>query len=186
LACAERVKLATGHRIWQRWLAAAGPWQNFLVCPALLSPELEALPTIRPRTHPHAAPFARAIQPLLEPGDTLCVLDLEPSLGVQIAARLAAHAHPVLILPRWPYPEALLPSEELVASLCAGARLLPPPRRLTSVVLVLDAERSQPMPDRASSDPRADNRHALPVFDLPNLATLRTRGIQRVHRVRAA
>jgi hypothetical protein len=122
----------------------------------------------------------------LEPGGALCVLDLEPMLGVQLAARLADVAHPVLVLPRWPYAEAVLATGHLKAVLLDEARRLPSgEQRLSSVVFVLDALRSAPI-RRRRADRRADNRYTLAVADLPDLRTLRQRGIRRIHQVRPA
>jgi hypothetical protein len=50
------------------------------------------------------------------------------------------------------------------------------------VVFVLDAEREVSI-RRPRGDPRADNRYALAIGDLPNLATLRAAGIQRLIKV---
>jgi hypothetical protein len=157
------------------------------MCPMLLSPEIEALSVPRPRRHPRAARLAESMAPLLAQPGALCVLDLEPLLGVQVAARLAALAHPVLLLPRWPYSDGVLPCDRLAATLLAEARSLPAePRRLPNVLFVIDAERGKPLPNRPRADTRADNRHALSIFDLPDLKTLRARGIQRIHRIAAA
>jgi hypothetical protein len=125
-----------------------------------------------------------AIAPLLTEPGVLCVLDLEPILGVQVAARLATRAHPVLLLPRWPYGEAVLPCNTLAATLLAEARALPPPSRLPNVVFVLDGQRGKPIPNRSRYDQPADNRHMLSIFELPDLKTLRARGIGRIHLVK--
>jgi hypothetical protein len=177
------VKLAAGRRAWRRWLAAAGPWQDWSVCPALLSPEVESLALPRARRDLTAARLAQAMQPLLEPGGVLCVLDLEPTRGVQVAALLSQSAHPVLLLPRWPYAAALLSCQDLLATLLALAPAMPRTDHLANVVFVLDAERGTPIPNRSRADRRADNRHTLSPFDLPDLKTLRARGITRVHRI---
>ena len=106
----------------------------------------------------------------------------EPSLAVHVAARLneLQLANAVLVLPRWPYRQAVLPADGLLHSLMPQAGRLLAHGPLANVAFVLDAERSRPIPRRARSDPRADNRYKLAVADLPNLATLRARGICRV------
>ena len=168
---------------WRRWQAAAGPWQGWSICPTLLSPEVETLPRLRPQHDARAAQLAAAMHPsLAQAGGTLCVLDLQPTLGVQIAARLAELAHPVLVLPRWPYAEAILLTDELLAILIAEASALPSSSRLPNVVLVLDGERSRPVHQRPANDQRADNRFPPASFELPDLATLRARDIRRIHR----
>ena len=90
------MRLAAARRAWHRWQAAAGPWQGWSICPALLSPELEDVPDGAAPNPAPASRLAEAIRPLLEPGGALCLLDLDPLLGVQTAARLTALAHPVL------------------------------------------------------------------------------------------
>jgi len=170
------------RRAWDRWQAAAGPWQGWTICPALLSPEIEtlALPLLDHHESTSSAPIAR----LLEPGATLCLLDLEPELGVELAAGLAHLAHPVLVLPRWPYAEAVLPVDRLLATLVDASRRLPRhPQRHDNVVFVLDNQRAQPVPARSSTDPRADNRYHLATFDLPDLRTLRQRGIRHIQHI---
>jgi hypothetical protein len=120
------------------------------------------------------------------PGGALCVLDLEPTLGVQTAARLSRWAHPVLVLPRWPYAEAILPTAELLTTVMREAHHLHTAERLPNAVFVVDGQRSTSVPERSQNDPRADNRHVLTPFELPNLATLRARGIERIHRILSA
>ena len=175
------------RRVWQRWLAAAGPWRGWVVCPLLRVPELE-------RAVPHAPPdpgVARALDQALrgavgDAGGTAVVLDLDPVVGVELAARLSADriAHPVLVLPRWPYTEAILPFDQLLQRLTAGAkRLTPPAERLANVVFVLDSRRDTPLPGRPARDRRADNRYRLSIGDLPALADLRAGGIRRVVKV---
>src|SRR5215510_14477654 len=168
---------------WQRWYEAAGAWSGFSICPTLLSPTLEELPTGQRSLAHDALRLANAILPLLQPGDALCLLDLDPTLGVQTAALLAEHAHPVLVLPGWPYAAAVLACDTLAVALVAAARTLPRvEKRLPNVVFVLDGQRSQTIPARPEHDTRADNRHALAAVELPDLATLQTRGIRRSHR----
>jgi hypothetical protein len=152
-----------------------------------LSPEVEDVPTASTATAATTAAahsLATAIRPLLQEGGVLLLLDLEPSLAVQAAAQLAEHAHPVLVLPRWPYAEAVLPCDELLIALRNASHVLPQgENRLANVLFVLDGKRGQAVPTRATRDLKADNRHVLSSFDLPNLATLRARGIRRIHRL---
>jgi hypothetical protein len=178
------MKLATARRAWQRWQDAAGPWRGWSVCPTLLSPELLALDPPPARRSPGARRLAIALGPVLESGNTLCLIDLVPESGVQVAARLASVAHPVLLLPRWPYARAVLPVDGLLATLLAESRRLPRSfERRSNVVFVVDGERARALPGRPVGDPRADNRHYLSAFDLPDLRTLRQRGIERIVRI---
>jgi len=121
----------------------------------------------------------------LASGSTALVLDLEPVVGVHIAADLSARrlADVVLVLPRWPHAEAILPTGELVGALVAAARRLrsraaTPPH----VVFVLDGVRAGTV-RRRMGDPRVDNRYDLAVGDLPTLQQLRDRGIGRIVKV---
>jgi hypothetical protein len=118
----------------------------------------------------------------LDAAGTAVVLDLEPVLGIHVASQLHRQrlAHVVLVLPRWPYAEAILPVGRLIASLVHQSRHLEAAEDLPNVVFVLDAERNQTAPHRPSSDPRTDNRYRLSAADLPDLAVLRRAGIHRV------
>ena len=175
------------RRVWERWQAAAGPWRGWAVCPLLCVPELERTPTgARRKPGLALALYAELRAALGDAGGTAVVLDLDPVVGVELAARLNRErvAHPVLVLPRWPYAEAILPFDHLLDSLTEGARLLTrPAERLANVVFVLDAERTRQLPGRSASDRRADNRFRLSSADLPTLADLRAGGIGRVVKV---
>ena len=173
--------------VWERWQAAAGPWRGWAVCPLLRIPELERAATRRPRKPGLTGALYEELRAALgAAGGTAIVLDLEPLVGVEVAARLNSEriAHPVLVLPRWPYAEAILPFDRLLDALTAGARLLTrSAERLANVVFVLDAERSTPVPRRTAVDRRADNRFRLSSGDLPMLRDLRAGGIGRVVKV---
>jgi hypothetical protein len=180
------VRLSAAHRAWERWLAAAGAWKGWTVCPALVaSPRVD---TPRMVTDPpDASACAAALGARLTGGGVLVVLDLDPVLGARVAARLnaAGLANAVLVLPRWPYEQAVLPTEDLVRVLIAEARRLSDQPALPNVVLVLDAERSRSIAARPQRDRRADNRYRLAPPDLPDLAALRARGIRQILKVSA-
>ncbi|HEX8969838.1 MAG TPA: hypothetical protein VF937_18285 [Chloroflexota bacterium] len=187
------------RRAWQRWQNAAGPWRAWAICPALAAPlddEAHWVTTTKTtRSAGSAAAPADALARELVVGladgpPTAVVLDLEPSVGVRIAARMHQWriGHAVLVLPRWPYAQAILPLEGVLQALMLESRRLAheaidPP---LNVVFVLDAERSRPVTGRPRSDARADNRYILSAADLPDLAALRARGIRRVLRVTRA
>jgi hypothetical protein len=175
------------QRVWERWQAAAGPWRGWAVCPLLCAPQLEPTPAHSRRKPGLArAVYAEVRAAFADGGGTAAVLDLDPLIGVELGARLNGEriAHPVLVLPRWPYADAILPFDELLDGLTAGARLLSRPVvRLPNVVFVLDAQRETPLPGRSPIDRRADNRFELSSADLPTLADLRLGGIRRVVRV---
>jgi hypothetical protein len=154
------------------------------VCPTLLAPEAATV-ELREEPRPAAADIAAQLGSELEGGGVCVVLDLEPLLGVHIAARLnqLALAHAVLVLPRWPYRHGVLPVDGLLNGLVNAARTLKIPGHLPNVAFVLDAERNRPMPNRPRNDARADNRYCLSVPDLPDLARLRARGVRRLLKV---
>lgn len=175
------------RRAWSRWQAAAGSWNGWSVCPLLSLPGADEIEPERAE-RPHAAALVAELAAHLKHGGFFVLLDLEPTLGVQVAARLnGLHlANAVLLLPRWPYPEAILRVERLLYSLLSESRRLAPRQQLPNVAFVVDAERSRPVIRRSTMDRRADNRYRLNLADLPNLATLRARGIRQVVKLSAA
>jgi hypothetical protein len=180
------VRLSTTRRAWARWQAAAGLWQGWSVCPALLAPETADITPVRsPR--PAAERIAAELTSTLQAPGTAIVIDVEPVLGVHVAARLnqLRLANAVLLLPRWPYERAILPVDGLLHGLVSLSERLCA-EDLPNVAFVLDAERSLAVPHRGVNDERADNRYRLTVADLPNLAALRARGIHKVVKVIAA
>jgi hypothetical protein len=112
------------------------------------------------------------------------ILDLEPVLGVRLAAEVSRQqlAHVVLVLPRWPHAQAILPTRELIAALVGESPRLRAAESSAGVVFVLDGEREASV-RRPAGDPSVDNRYALSIGDLPNLAILRAAGIQRLIKV---
>jgi hypothetical protein len=182
------VRLSTTLRAWLRWQEAAGPWQGWSVCPALLAPEAADV-TPRAAARPAAERLAAGLAGALggSNGGTAFILDLEPILGIHVAARLneLRIANAVLLLPRWPYEQAVLPVDGLLSGLLGEAPRLQP-GNLPNVAFVLDAERRRAIPGRANNDARADNRYRLMVGDLPNLKALRAHGIGKVVKLIAA
>ena len=179
--------LSGARRAWGRWLACAGVWQGWSICPALLAPEVdEIIP--RQARRPAARALAASLAGSLDRGGVLVLIDLEPILGVHVAALLNQWhvANGVLLLPRWPYRHAILPVDGLVHALVGQTRRLTTDAHLPNVAFVLDAERSRAVPHRSASGGRADNRYRLLAGDLPNLAALRARGIREVRKVSAA
>jgi hypothetical protein len=154
------------------------------VCPTLLAPGLEEVTPRRVQT-PAALELATTLAASLQHGGVLVVLDLEPILGVRIAALLNQWrlANGVLLLPRWPYRHAILPVDGLVQALVEEARRLSPAQRLPNVAFVLDAERTRQVGSRAMRAQQTDNRYRLAAADLPNLAALRANDIRAVRKV---
>jgi hypothetical protein len=185
------VRLSLTRRTWRRWQDAAGPWQGWSVCPALLAPETANITpskSPRPAADRIAASLARSLQDsrAQDTGGTAMILDLEPVLAVCVAARLnqLRLANAVLLLPRWPYQQAILPVDGLLDGLVSQATRLTH-GDLMNVAFVLDAERTRAVPHRAKHDQRADNRYRLTVADLPNLSALRSRGIHKIVKLSA-
>ena len=112
---------------------------------------------------------------------TALVIDLDPIVGIHLAAELSRRrlASVVLIVPRWPHADAVLPCDGLLGALLDGSRRVRDCPSAPHVVFVLDAERSKSI-TRPALDPRIDNRYDLAVGDLPTLRQLRCAGIERV------
>jgi hypothetical protein len=111
--------------------------------------------------------------------DALLFLDLPAALGIAAALRLGRYGlRPVLVFFRWPEPGALLPGEEVLASLLNGRPRGAAPGTVQSA-FVLEAERSVPAA-REDLDSRFDNRYTLGAIDLPSAAQLREQGIRGV------
>jgi hypothetical protein len=184
------MRLTEARATWRRWQAAAGPWQGWMICPTLQSPEISDItprPTpsaVRPRAHEIAAELERSFDERVvkKPEErTLLLLDLEPVLGIHVAARLnrAGVANVVLAMMRWPYVDAVLPVDTLLYALRSHSHGLVD-RPLRHVAFVLDADRSRPLPDRPRFDRRADNRYRLSPFELPDLTTLEAQGVTSI------
>jgi hypothetical protein len=126
--------------------------------------------------------IATTLATTLEQGGVLVAVNLDPALGVNVAAQLNEWqlANAVLVLPRWPYRQALLPVDELVDALVGQADKLSRDTDMDNVVFVLDNQRTRSVAGRRKSDVRADNRYQLTVADLPGLTALRTRRIRRI------
>ena len=167
---------------WRRWQAAAGPWRGYAVCPSLMcfSPEETHLGTSSTGPSPRVGELGD-VENLFAPGPTALVVDLDPRMGVRWAADISRQrlAHVVLVLPRWPHVDAVLPCGELVTVLAATSRWLHDVSA-PSVVFVLDGERRKTIAPRSKRDEKVDNRYDITAGDLPNLRTLRAAGIQRI------
>jgi hypothetical protein len=112
---------------------------------------------------------------------TALVIELDPVLGVRIAAALSqrALASAVLIVPRWPHLDAVLPSGEFIGALVDESRRVQRHDDAPHVAFVLDGERATSI-QRPAADARIDNRYDLALGDLPTLRQLRRAGIQRI------
>jgi len=179
------VRGLTRRQAWQRWQAAAGRWRGWSICPALITPTRVAAQhwCEKPAVADELSVAFAAELPA--DGGTALLLDLDPLLGVHVAATLNKQraANAVLVLPRWPYADAILPVDDLVAALIDGAQHLSAIEDLPNVVFVIDAQRGQRITPRPESDTRIDNRYRLSSADLPDLAALRRAGIRHIVKV---
>src|SRR5579872_2334449 len=94
-------------RAWQRWQAAAGAWCGWATCPAMVTPGPDFAAT-RSTDGACARVLADQVARSISDGrGTAIVIDLEPTLGVHIAAHLNSLrlANAVIIMPRWPYAD---------------------------------------------------------------------------------
>jgi hypothetical protein len=167
---------------WKRWQAAAGPWRGWAICAALTMPTAVGDDPSKTLSDPGVDLVELASS--LSVDGTAVALDLEPVLGVRVAAEVSRQrlAHVVLVLPRWPHADAVLPTDALISTLMATLPRLSAAGVHSNVVFVLDGEREGSI-QRPPGDQRVDNRYALAVGDLPNLATLRAAGIRRLIKV---
>jgi hypothetical protein len=171
-------------RIWERWLAAGGIWKGWSVCPALLAPEADDI-QLRHVVAPETDPIADALVSQLAAGGTCVLLDIQPTVGIRVAARLnqLRVANVVLVLPRWPYAQGVLRVDGVLDALITQAGRLSTDEKMANVVFVVDAERTKDLRGRAKNDHRADNRYRLTTPDLPNLAALRARNLHRILKI---
>ncbi len=112
---------------------------------------------------------------------TALIIDLDPVLGVHLAAALNRRrpVAVVIVLPRWPHPEAVLPTDDLIATLIEESKRVRACESAAHVIFVLDGERSRSV-RRPTTDTRIDNRYDLAVADLPDLRQLQAAGIERI------
>jgi hypothetical protein len=118
------------------------------------------------------------------PPDVMFVVDLRGAASVAFGVALSRTAHqPVSLIPtfnNWPGDDELIPAEETLAALATmWPRAPDPDAALTTPVFLLDAWRLAYRYDDPGED-TYDNRYILTPADLPDVATLRARGIQRV------
>jgi hypothetical protein len=174
--------------IYERWMAAAGPWAGFVRAVPLvaLARGVISAPTAAPPA-PVAlgATLARAgsQEGWLGRPDVLLLLDLPGAVGVGIVAALAqSGVRPVLLLFQWPAPGAVLPVDDLLAALLRDA---PPPvtsgdgPNATQYAFVLERERTGPA-GALDLPRRFDNRYELGAIDFPSAARLAAGGIAAV------
>jgi hypothetical protein len=118
------------------------------------------------------------------PGDTMWIVDTRGAASVAFGAALSEAAREpvslVLTFNNWPAERELIPAEEALAALVAFKPKLPGARdAATRPVFLLDSWRLAYRFD-VPDDDVTDNRYVLGPTDLPDVATLRARGITRI------
>jgi hypothetical protein len=118
------------------------------------------------------------------PPDIMLVVDLRGAASVAFGVGLSAAARqPVSLGPtfnNWPAQDELVPAEETLAALATlSPRVADGDGGPTTPVFLLDSWRLAYRYDDPG-DETYDNRYVLSSSDLPDIATLRARGIQRV------
>jgi hypothetical protein len=121
------------------------------------------------------------------PSDTMWMVDLRGAASCAFTSRLSREASdpvaPIVTFNNWPAPEGLVPAEETLAGLVAFPPKLPPPDQaaleVAHPVVLLDSWRLAYRFDDPDDDVY-DNRYMLTANDLPDVETLKARGISRV------
>jgi hypothetical protein len=117
------------------------------------------------------------------PEGTMWLVDLRGPASVAFGATLSRESRepvsPVMTFNNWPADNESIPAEETLAALVTMQPRLPAGRQPSVPVFMLDAWRLAYRYDHPD-DETTDNRYMLTSSDLPDGATLRARGIDRV------
>ena len=117
------------------------------------------------------------------PEGTMWLVDLRGPASVAFGATLSRESRepvsPVMTFNNWPADNESIPAEETLSALVTMQPRLPVGRRPSVPVFMLDAWRLAYRYDHPD-DETTDNRYMLTASDLPDGATLRARGIDRV------
>ena len=117
------------------------------------------------------------------PPDTLWVVDMHGAASVAFGVALSHDsAESVSLVPtfnNWPAENELVPAEDTLAALATMAPRLPEGDAATHPVFLLDSWRLAYRNDDPG-DETYDNRYILAPSDLPDVPTLRARGIRRI------
>jgi hypothetical protein len=173
----------------RRWQLPPGdawaPYAKYTLLTALdASPQQVELPDVQSLAEVQIAEAAgRQVAAEGFPSDTMFVIDLRGAASVAFGVALSRAARQsVSLVPtfnNWPGEEELIPAEETLAALSTmWPRQQHEEGALTTPVLLLDAWRLAYRFDDPGDD-TYDNRYILTPGDLPDVATLRARGIQR-------
>jgi hypothetical protein len=117
------------------------------------------------------------------PSDTLWVVDMHGAasiaFGVAVSRDAAESVSLVPTFNNWPAENELVPATETLAALATMAPRLPQGDAATHPVFLLDSWRLA-YRNEEPDDGAYDNRYILTPNDLPEVSTLRARGIRRV------
>lgn len=184
------INLPAREDAMRRWqLPASDPWAayaKYTLFTALdARPQQVELPDVRALEEVKlaaAAGYQLAAEGI--PPDTMFVVDMRGAASVAFGAALSqASRQHVSLVPtfnNWPGQDELVPAEETLAALSTmGPRMPGDAGAATTPVFLLDAWRLAYRFDDPGED-TYDNRYILTAGDLPDPATLRARGIQRV------
>lgn len=132
-----------------------------------------------------AAELTEKMHSVLTEAGTCLLVDLDPAIGISMAGALYAHgfAHPLVVLPRWPYASAILDAAEPLWALSQSVPTALVNIPSGNVCIVIDAQRQTGPPSRRRDPRRVDNRYQLTPHDFPSLSDLRARDIRRVVRL---
>jgi hypothetical protein len=186
------VELPSKEQAIERWQLPPGdpwaPYAKYTLLTALASgpqqvelPDVQSLPEVQ-----QAAEAGRRVGEAGLPPDTLWVVDMRgpASVAFGVAMQQAAR-EPVSLVPtfnNWPAEDELVPAEETLSALTSLS-----PKPVTGAnasvgsrpVFLLDAWRLAYRFDEPGED-TYDNRYILSTSDLPDVETLRARGIRRI------
>jgi hypothetical protein len=172
-----------------RWtLPPANPWSPYQKATLLMTldaderagtlPDVSQLEVVTSAQRAASAVAAAGL-----PEGTMWLVDLRGPASVAFGATLSRESRepvsPVMTFNNWPADNESVPAEETLAALCTMQPRPPVGRGPSVPVFMLDAWRLAYRYDHPD-DETTDNRYMLTASDLPDGATLRARGIDRV------
>jgi hypothetical protein len=185
-----QVDLPAREDALRRWqLPPSDPWASYakytLLSALDAAPQHVELPEVRSLYEVQdAAAAGLVVGSNGIPADTMFVVDMRGAASIAFGVALSRAARqPVSLVPtfiNWPGEDELIPAEETLAALATMTPRLPDESAaLSTPVFLLDSWRLAYRFDEPADD-SYDNRYILTPSDLPDIATLRARGIQRV------
>ncbi|MGO9836608.1 MAG: hypothetical protein ACLP1X_20620 [Polyangiaceae bacterium] len=183
------VQLPARSTALRRWLLPpTDPWAGYAKYTLLTAlgeaPEIAELPDVEGLGAVQRARSASAtVAASGLPPDTLWVVDMRGAASVAFGTELSRSTGGVSLVPtfnNWPARNELVPAEETLSALASMSPDGPGEGgEATHPVFLLDAWRMAHRFDEPG-DETYDNRYFLSTSDLPDVDTLRARGIRRV------